>query len=319
MPPHESSNRPFVILTSELAHKFTALTPEQVAELTRADQVKPKPPETPASFEYNETEALRLGLEKLEIRAYPLAQRLIEQVVDNSIDITAPQAQEQFVRAWFSANPDLPPPCVPNEKLWNELYPDKPYPPGIDKKAGDFWYLTQLKSRKIVQNLEGAPQSAMPQFNKDEVILVDNYTETDHNAKDAKQKHKSPLLKELLGAESTVNIKRQVLDAKLWQGDPADRIPTDKHREILEKLGVNPNEFKLRCVRQDEYARAANDQAWGQKALWTNYDHYFLRDDGDRHGLDGGSAGFGGPSKVDNDWRDRANDALAVRLVLSRN
>ena len=46
---------------------------------------------------------------------------------------------------------------------------------------------------------------------------------------------------------------------------------------------------------------------------------YFLEDDGDRNGLNGGNRENGGPSDVDNTWRDNANENLSVRFVLSRN
>lgn len=117
--------------------------------------------------------------------------------------------------------------------------------------------------------------------------------------------------------ESTVNIKRQDLDAALWQGDPANRIPTPKHKELLTSLGLNPTQYELRPIRQDEYARLAQEKAWGQKNLWTNFDHYGLEGDGARRGLLGGRAVHGGPSDVGDYSRGSASGYLAVRLVLA--
>lgn len=121
-----------------------------------------------------------------------------------------------------------------------------------------------------------------------------------------------------MGQDSTVNIKRQDLDKALWKGDPAQRIPTDKHKTLLKKLGVDPDQFELRCMRQDEYARGATAHSWGQKNLWTNFGHYFLGDDGARHGLSCGHRDLGGSSRVGSSWRGSVNDYLSVRLVLAR-
>ena len=117
--------------------------------------------------------------------------------------------------------------------------------------------------------------------------------------------------------ESTVNIKRQDLDAALWQGDPCLRIPTVKHKALLQTLGVDPQTHELRPIRQDEYARLANTKAWGQKNFWTNFDHYCLEDADARLGLLGGNADYGGARHVDDDSRALATGHLAVRLVLA--
>lgn len=66
----------------------------------------------PSEFPYNETEATRLGLEKMEVRAYPPAQFLIEQVINKSIDITTDTGKTKFVQDWQFQCPDLPMPCV---------------------------------------------------------------------------------------------------------------------------------------------------------------------------------------------------------------
>ena len=244
-------------------------------------------------FRYNETEARRLGLERLDIPAYPEAQRLIEQVIDKSIDITTPAGQKQFLDSWKAACPDLPPPCLPD----------------------NFWYLTQLANGKIVSSLE-QPTALVPDFGTPEVILSETWKEEDWNAPTATTSHTSPLLKELLGNESTVYIQRQDLDAALWVGDPGERIPTEKHKEIIQTLGVDPAQFMLRPITQDEYARSASIKGWGQKNLWTNMDGYYLEDAGERNGLGGGSRGSGGASNIAFNSRGNANGFLAVRLVL---
>ncbi|MEK7625386.1 MAG: hypothetical protein AAB467_03480, partial [Patescibacteria group bacterium] len=249
----------------------------------------------------NYLEAKRLGLEVNMIRGSEAARRLLGEVTDKTINITTKKGQKAFVDQWKKECPNLPMPCVP---------------------PNDFWYLTQISQSRIISNLEvsgqRANQPAAPHFEKDEVLLVDNWTEQDYSSPEAALSHQSKLLEALLGTGSTVNISREIIDNALWEGDPSNREPTEQHQKILKQLNCDPKQLELRLIRQDEYARLAPAKQFGQKNLWTNFDNYFLGDDGDRYGLSGGYHGFGGPSCVGSDWRGYAHDYLAVRLVLSR-
>ncbi len=268
--------------------------PELIGK-TYYKKVEATPP-TP-DLPYTESEARRLKLERVEIKGNQEAQRLIDQVINGTLDIETPAGQKQFIDTWNAHCPNLPPPCVP---------PD------------DFWYLTKLKNKKIISNLEGTPAPTSPHWNHDQVLLIDSWEETNYDAPDAKTKHTSPLLKELMGNPSTVNIKREDLDSALWLGDPSLHIPTPKHKALLIKLGADPQTSELRPIRQDEYARLANTKGFGKKNLWTNFDHYSPEGDDARRGLLGGYRGRGGPSRVGSDSRGYARDGLAVRLVLAR-
>jgi len=291
---------------------------EIIAKKAKAKEAKAK---EGVSFNYDKAEAKRLGLERLEIKGYPKADVLIRQftvkikpllkALESATDKDEKKRlQEQFeaektafVAAWQKDCPGLPMPCVPGRNDW--------------------WYLIQLAKDRIIFSLTDNAKTVLPNFGRSEVILMDSWQEEDWHEEmpgtenEKMQKIISPLLQEFLGSgfEGVVNIKRDDLDALLWDGDPGDRIPTTKHKEVLEKLGLNPNEFEIRCIRQDEYARGAVLQGWGQKSTWTNFDHFFLGDDGDRNSLIGGSREHGGASDV---WRGNASDYLAVRLVLSR-
>ena len=301
----------------------------------RKDYEEKRAPEA-GRFQYNEREAKRLGLEAMELSAYPEADKLISRILESytgtdKIDISTQAGQNKFCEEWNRLVPGLPPPCVPTEGMWKKMkfFKGKDYPASITKTKGNFWYLNQLKAEKIITNLldiqkpDGSPMPnkiANPRFGEAEFLLVDTWEERDFSASDAATVHTSALLKELLGGTSkisTVSIKRETIDAALWEGDPAGRKPTDKHKEILKKLGINITEYELRLIAQDEYARGAVTRGWGQKELWTNFDHYFLEDVA-RHGLAGGYRGHGGPSDVDCRWRVGAISDLAVRLVLSR-
>ncbi|TSC84237.1 MAG: hypothetical protein G01um101413_532 [Parcubacteria group bacterium Gr01-1014_13] len=276
------------------------LTDEEAAAALQSDPETNNIDYEKAKEEYN--------LELSIIRGSEAAERLLQEVINNKMDINTEQGQQAFIKNWKKECPNLSMPCVP---------------------PNDFWYLQQLAQNRIVSNLEGADrQSAAPRFQEDEILFVDNWTEQDYEDKKAKKSHTSKLLKALLppelanqhgrkSADSAVNIRRQDLDTALWEGDPAKRIPTKKHKEILNKLKCDPEQFEFRPIRQDEYARLASAQGWGQKDLWTNFDNYFLGVD-DRHGLIGRDRDDGGAARVGDYWRVFANPDIAVRLVLSR-
>lgn len=288
-------------------------------------------------FSFNEREAKRLGLEPMRLESFPQADALIGRLFlepneQGFIDIINSAGQDEFCQEWGRLMPTVPPPCIPREAIWKNMsiFRGVIYPVNINKADGNFWYLKQLKSKKIITNLAdkhtlaGAAlpnQNARSHFGEAEFLLVDAWEEKDYNVADASVAHTSSLLRELLGGQanktSTVNIKRESLDAALWDGDPADRKPAAKHKEILVKLGVDPSNYELRCISQDEYARGSVAKNWGKKELWTNFDNYFLGG-GARYGLAGGCRSSGGAAIVDYYWRGPAYSTLAVRLVLSR-
>jgi len=281
-------------------------------------------PEGKTAFEYNEVEAKRLGLERLELQGYPKADVLIQEFtgkikpilesIESATDEDKKKPFEEqleaekttFVESWQKDCPGLPMPCVPDKNDW--------------------WYLIQLAKDKIICSLTDDSKITLSEFGRAEIILTDfwqeeNWDEKIPGSEDKKmQKINSPLLQEFLGANFTgvVNIKRKDLDSALWEGDTGDRAPSAKQKAVLEKLGLDSDQFEIRCIRQDEYSRGSVSQGWGQKNLWTNFDHYFLEGVGDRRGLVGGAREHGGASGVDRCWRAGADDVLAVRLVLSR-
>ena len=128
----------------------------------------------------------------------------------------------------------------------------------------------------------------------------------------------SPLLKLLLNTDGVINISRDQIDQALFQGDPSQGNKTPTHLTLLKQLNLNPKEYTFRLISYDEYARGSTEQKWGQKNLWTWFDGYRLRGDGDRNGLCGGNRGNGGASDVSAYHRVFAFRNLAVRLVLAR-
>ena len=291
-------------------------------------------PISSVEFVYNKEKAAEFGLEQVELPAFLEADRLIARVINKTlengrpnpdyINISAKAGREQFCRLWKEKNGDLPLPCVPPETLFNELYPGKEWPKEISKAAGDFWYLQQLAAGKIVKNLNGEAQPLLPHYGQKQVILAEKWDEDDWDAKTGRIKklqsaeYTSKLLEAFgINTQGVVNIKREDIDSALWQGDPANRQPTQKHQEVLREFGVDPSKLVFRCIAQDEYARGALLKQWGNKNLWTNFDGFFFEDAG-RYGLYGGHSPYGGASYVNDCWRAEARGDLAFRFVLSR-
>ncbi len=290
------------------------VSPEELAEQERKRSdappaLPPTLPPRPGSQDpfvrlINEAEARRLGLEKIELEDNPAAQDVIARIFDqkradkfdilNSDDKKSAAAIQMFVTAWEQVAPNIPVPCVPCE---NE------------------YYIKQLAKRANIRNLDkDNPIPAYPSFDKRATLFVMDWQEGNYNDPTF-HKTTSPLLKELLGTESVVNISRQSLDTALWEGDPSAKIKTAKHMELITNLGLSPNNYNLRLIAQDEYARLAPIKNFGKSNLWTMYsDYVFERND--VNSLRGGNGVYGGASYVDSDSRGSARPHAAVRLVL---
>lgn len=308
-------------------------------------QKKPKiepyrhpPKETVATVEESaeRKELILWRLEKLAVPGYLNAERLISRILQgaigrlNFIDITDNKpggGREEFCRAWKKSCGDLPLPCVPPEALFEILYPGQKFPGGVDRQAGNFDYLTFLVDNRVVKNNSSSRQIIHPYFNRKETIYVMDWEEDDNSASNASgrpklfsRKYESPLLDELgLSKDGVMRIDRQEIDVALWENDPGVRQQTKKHREILQELDINDNEWEIHCIRQDQYARLAKAKNWGQHQLLTHFDDYILYPSGlGRHGLVGGHVDYGGASHIGDLPRDNRNDLCATRLVISR-
>lgn len=263
----------------------------------------------------NETEARRLGLERVKLRASKEAQNLLERIfnqqsanrfdVANNDDKIAADAVQRFVDEWKQKVPNIPVPCVPGSATA---------------------YLKRLAQGNIIKNLVPNKKiTAIPNFDKPITLWIENWQEADYT--DNKVKNAvSPLLQELGVQQSdkkvaagVVNISREAVDEALWSGDPSTKTKTPKHTALLVKLGLNPARYNFRLIAQDEYARLAGaGKNFGKSNLWTWFNDYLVVG-ADVHGLSGGFRGCGGPSYVDFGPRDYAAWFLAVRLVLECN
>lgn len=273
-----------------------------------------------------EQKAREYGLKKIELPAYTKAQRIIDDVMQDQrggfgFHIETPVGQEEFVDKWESNCPGLPMPCILN----------------LDKS--DFWYLIQLKRGNIIANTTDIkdPKDSekklpniplLPRFGEAETLYAMDWVEEDRETKvnppDSQtklQKTRCPLLDKLLRPDQhkgVVNIRREDLDAALWDGDPAGRIPTNNHKAILNDLGLDSRLDEIRYISQDEDSRGSRIQGWGTKNIRINYDGYFLESGEYRYGLISGGHNEGSSSLIQPFPLDEAGDYLAVRLVVAR-
>lgn len=245
----------------------------------------------------NYAEAKKLGLEVNLIQGSNAAGRLIQEVVDRIININTQEGKRIFISEWKKECPGLPIPCVP---------------------PNGFWYLTELVQNKIVSNLEGPQQPVFPHFEEDELLLMNNWEEHDYNTVGAAASLRSKLVMAIFGKTRVTNISRDMVDRVLWEGDPANRQPSERHQQILKQLGCNPKKFEIRLIRQDEYARLAPAKNFGKQVLWTCFDHYSIGYREERKNLAGGHRDDDGTLGVSENWRGHNGDDVAIRLVVSR-
>lgn len=267
--------------------------------------------------------ARELGLAKKELRAFPEAGRLINEIVEKKIDPKTEPGKKRLSEEWPE---DCPPPFVPPEKYWNKFYPGIPFPPvsqWVSKENGDFCYVEQIAEGKIIANLTGKKNKAfLPRFNG-EMVYASSQPDEDWDAVDKNEKnklqtesHSDKLLNAILAEAGKpphvgcVNITRETIDEVLWRDDPGVRVPSYAQIAVLKKLvGADWENWEIRCANQREIE--------GKHNLWSHLDGYFF-DDGMRRGLFGGYRVHGGASSVDHGPRSKSNEHWAVRLVLSR-
>jgi hypothetical protein len=117
-----------------------------------------------------------------------------------------------------------------------------------------------------------------------EDLLIEDFTEPE-------PKHEMPrtqLLSEL-GLESRWGLSRIDIEAALSRNGP---------RIVREALALDPEVFRLVAIPADIYTHIGPGLGWGEKEMWTHFDGYRLRDDGNLHALAGGDKRFGGSHDV---------------------
>jgi len=132
-----------------------------------------------------------------------------------------------------------------------------------------------------------------------ETVLVEDFPEATE----------PPATGELLSALGLTRrraLARQAIDAALLEHGA----------EVLQKLLLDPAEFRLVCIPHDLYIGLGRDRGWGQQQQWTHFDGFRVFNNGKLRALVGGSARYGGLSDLisiaTNDEREEVIARFAV-------
>ncbi|MBI5369577.1 AAA family ATPase [Candidatus Uhrbacteria bacterium] len=289
--------------------------------------------ESRTPFAYDKAKAKEYGFSELKIEKHEKAQEIFMAVYNRD---------SAFVTHYNIGDRDpdsttTPPAVLTTEKWkvnktalqdkWNTNCPDLP---NIPEKS--MWFFQALTEHRLAQTIDNddldflkIAKEHIPDFGTDAFLLAMDYPEFDYTNDQEKQSALTPqtkkILQTLFNTQDPTNITRNGINIALWtnhdqrfQSQQAKAVIT----ELLKNTNQNPDDFELRLMRYDEYARAAKTQSYGNKNLWTHFDGYYAHGDGRRRGLIGGSRGDGGAARVGRDPRAARYDNLGVRLVLSR-
>jgi MoxR-like ATPase len=294
-----------------LSRRETKVIPPSSSELTYDTTF------TPAQ----EQAARREGFAKVELESHPKAQELIAAIVAKDsrfetieqIDPTDPIMGNKSVldpqkvkEFWATHCTTLPP--IPEKSMW--------------------WFYALYNGRldkHINSDDKNAPALPdVPDFLSTGAMFVMDYPEFDYDNQqqiDVAKNHPSmEILKTFFSTDDPTNISRDTVNTSLWEGDPDRRVQSTAAKNIVDNiLGTNAHQqYELRLMHYDEYARLAQSQNYGTKNLWTHFEGYQQYDDGLRQGLISGYVGNGGAANVGSYSRDSVNVDISVRLVLAR-
>jgi|GEM_PF-3226664 len=311
--------------------------PDALKDIYELDLPPPPPtPEVGKPFAYDRAKAQEYGFSELKIEKNENAQSMIDSIYNREI---------AFVNTYKAGTPDPDSTTIPKALLtqdkfklieanlkiaWFNMCPDLP---NIPEKS--MWFFQALGEHRLSNtidndnphNLTNPTEPHIPNFGQDEFLLAMDFKEFDFNNDAEKQAALTPqtkkILKTLFGTEDPTGITRDEINQVLWV-DHENRVQSLNAVAVIRELlgdSVNVDDYELRLMRYDEYARSASSQNYGQKNLWTHFDGYYVRDDGHRYGLNGGLRDCGGSAYVVYDrrvHRDNRLDNLSVRMVLSR-
>jgi hypothetical protein len=117
-----------------------------------------------------------------------------------------------------------------------------------------------------------------------EDLLIEDFAEPE-----PKQEMPTTKLLSELGLESRRDLSRiDIENAVLLHGP----------RILKEKLGLDPELFRLVAMPPDIYTSFAGERGWGQREMWTHFDGYRVREGGKLAALAGGDKRFGGTHDV---------------------
>ncbi|PIZ94524.1 MAG: hypothetical protein COX81_03415 [Candidatus Magasanikbacteria bacterium CG_4_10_14_0_2_um_filter_37_12] len=283
-------------------------------------------PETGKPFKYDKAKASEYGMAEVRLEAHPKAQELFDKIIGRDVAFLGTDGtlyREEVQRYWNTHCTDL------NDPTTDATLPEK-----------SWLYFEQLAAGRISDTIDGdsgktPTKKHTPHFGKSNFFLVMDFPEFDwdneEEKKDALRHPSMKILKQLFDKEDPTAIIRDEINTALWE-DHDKRIQSKRAKAVIAELlgiaDVNDPEidnYEFTLIRQDQYARLSAGQAgmaqtknYGQKDLWTHFDGYVIREDGERSGLVGGDREDGGAADVGYDWRDNRSDVIAVRLVLQR-
>jgi hypothetical protein len=135
-----------------------------------------------------------------------------------------------------------------------------------------------------------------------EDCLVELFPESSKSSDD----QSSVLLAEL-GLNNRIGLSRKQIEHTLLQNGP---------RLLKDKLGLDPEIFRLVCIPPDIYLRLGEVQGWGGQEIWTHFDGYQHGQKGKLMALAGGDIRFGGVYDLLGIGREYVSDHVLARFAV---
>lgn len=261
-------------------------------------------------FEYNKEQAREFRLKEVCLEAYPNAQKWIDTASNGEKNVHDESNTLSFLATWEKENPGL---HIPNTAL---------------EYTGEFSYFSDMAAGHLYKANDAIKVLYVPEWDNVDMILVEDWVECDYGKVNATGKsvfetedYKSPLI-DFDGLElgTRVGKNRKEIDEALWNSGFAYGEKTDKHKQVLQKLGLDPEEFTIRLIRFEEYVRLAASQKFGEKEINIHFDGYYATPKSKNFcGLKGEHIDFGSTAGTLSyiSLKD-SGTTLAFRLVIAR-
>ena len=110
-----------------------------------------------------------------------------------------------------------------------------------------------------------------------------------------------------LGLEKRWGLPRKKIEAALLANGP---------QILKDKLGLDPQAFRLVAIPPDIYTHFGPERGWGQQEMWTHFDGYWIREGTKLQALGGGDVRFGGAHDIIGFHPSYDNEKLLVRLAV---
>jgi hypothetical protein len=135
-----------------------------------------------------------------------------------------------------------------------------------------------------------------------EDLLIEDFAEPE-----TREESQFTKLLSALGLEKRWGLSRIDIETALLQQGP----------EILEqRLGLDPEAFRLVAIPPDIYTHLGNERGWGQKEMWTHFDGYRALEGGKLQALAGGDKRFGGAHDVVSFSPSYASEKIFARFAV---